>query len=169
MNRLLTAALFSVSIVSAFAQDTSPPAPVNGLGWLVGAWTGSGDITFGDHSTAITTTMSVAFDGQFLRLASVDKSNASKLTKTSMIGWEAAKGQFICYTFTNASPAARIEHGKMEGNQLVFVSDPWEAEGMKLVGRETISKVSAGKFRLIEEAKMGGKWQKEMDFVLTKK
>lgn len=165
----MTAALFLVTIVSAFAQDPSPPKEVSDLAWMVGTWSGSGNISFGGHAVAITSTMTVSFDGQFLKTVSVDESSGSKLTKTSMLGWDAAKGQYISYSFTNIAPVPRIANGKMEGGKLVMVSDPWKAEGMTAVDRETMSKISDTKCGLVIELQEGDQWDKEMDFVLTKK
>ncbi len=169
MKRLLTAVLFLVSMVSAFAQDTSPPKEVSDLGWMVGTWSGSTKIAFGGHETAINSEMTISFDGQFLKTVATDESSGSKLTKTSMIGWDVAKGEYVSYTFTNIAPAPRIEHGKMDGAKLVLVSDPWQAEGMKAVIRETVSKVSDTQYGLVMEFKNGDKWVKGVDFVLTKK
>jgi hypothetical protein len=169
MKRLLAAALFLVPMVSAFTQDMSPPKKVTELGWMVGTWSGSGKIAFGGQETAIESTMTVTFDGQFLKTVSVDKSGGFKLTKTSMLGWDAAKSEYVSYTFTNMAPKPRIAHGNMDGSKLVMVSEPWEAEGMTAVARETITNVSETKCGLIMEFKNGDKWIKGMDFVLSKK
>ena len=67
------------------------------------------------------------------------------------------------------APTARIEHGKMDGGKLVMVSEPWKAEGMTAVSRETTWKISDTKCGLLMEFKNGDKWLKEMDFVLTKR
>lgn len=166
MKCIATAALLSITTASALAQEM--PKQVADLGWMVGTWSGSGKIAFGGHETEITSTITASFDGEFLKTVSADKSAGFTLTKTAMIGWDAAKGEYLCYTFTNISPSARIEHGKLEGNKLVMVSEPWEAEGMKLVGRETISKITDSQYGLVLEAKIGDEWEKEMDFILTK-
>lgn len=168
MKRLLISAIVLVPVVSALAQDMSAPKEVRDLAWMVGTWSGSGKIAFGGHETDITSTMAVSFDGQFLKEVSSDKSSQYELTKTSMIGWDPTKKEYVSYTFTNIAPTPRIEHGNMDGNKLVMVSDPWEAEGMKLVGRETMSKISDTKCGLVIEAKISDKWEKEMDFVLTR-
>jgi hypothetical protein len=169
MKRLSTAALFLVTMVSAFAQDMSAPKEIKNLGWMVGTWSASGKIAFGGRETAITSTVTSSFDGQFLKLTSVDKSGGYTMTKTEMIGWDAAKSEYVSYTFTNMAPKARIAHGKMDGNKLVMVSEPWQAEGMTSVARETMSKISDTKFGSMLEMKSGAKWVKGMDFVLTKK
>lgn len=169
MKRSLMAALFLVPIASAYAQDMSPPKEVTELGWMVGTWSGSGKISFGGHEADITSTMTISFDGQFLKVASVDDSGGFKMTKTMMVGWDAKKSEYISYTFTNMGPKARIAHGKMEGGKLVMVSEPWEAGGMTATARETMSKVSDSKYGLTMEFKNGDKWDKGMDFVLTKK
>jgi hypothetical protein len=169
MRRLLTAALFLVPMVSAFAQDMAPPKQVTDLGWLVGSWSGSGKITFGATTMELTTKITVSFDGQFLKAVSTDEGGGFTLTKTEMTGWDAAKGEYISYTFTNIAPAARIAHGQNSGGKLMMVSDPWMAEGMTAVFRETMVKISDTKCGLILETKKGDTWDKEMDYVLTKK
>lgn len=153
----------------AVAQDLSAPKQVKDLGWMVGTWTGSGKIAFGGNETQITSESTVAFDGQFLRITSVDKSSGFAMTKTEMIGWDPGKSEYVSYTFTNIAPKARIAHGKMEGDKLVMVTEPWEAEGMTAVARETLYKVSDTKTGLTMEFKNGDKWIKGMDFVLAKK
>ncbi|HWD40397.1 MAG TPA: DUF1579 family protein [Fimbriimonas sp.] len=165
----VAAVLLSVLLVPALAQDYSPPKQIKDLGWMVGAWSGNRKITFGGHSAEITTEMTISFDGQFLKEISTDKSAGSTLTKTTMTGWDPEKSQYISYTFTNMAPTARIAHGKIDGGKLSMVSDPWEAEGFKMVGRETMSKVSDTKCNLVMELKQGDKWLKEMDFILEKK
>ena len=169
MKRLLTAALLIMPMVSVFAQDMSPPKEVKDLGWMVGTWSGSGKMAFGGHETEITTTMTVSFEGQFLRAVSTDKSAQFTTTKTTMTGWDAAKGQYTSYSFTNFAPTARIGHGKLDGSKLEMTSDPWEAEGMTAVVRETMSNISDTKCGLLMEFKNGDKWVKAMDYVLTKK
>jgi len=162
-------ALFLTPMVSAFAQDMSAPKEVKDLGWMVGTWSGSGKIAFGGQETEITSSITFSFDGQFLKAVSTDKSSGFTMTKTAMIGWDAAKSEYVSYTFTNIAPKARIAHGKMDGNKLVMVSDPWEAEGMTSVARETLSKISDTKCGSMIEMKIGDKWMTGMDFVLTKK
>jgi hypothetical protein len=168
MNRLLMAALFLLPVVSALAQDYGPPQQVKDLGWMVGTWSGSGKIAFGGHEVEITSTMTVSFDGQFLKAVSADKSAGSILTKTTMTGWEPKKSEYISYTFTNAAPTARIAHGKLNEGKLEMVSDPWEAEGFTMVARETLSKLSDTKFGMKMEYQSGDKWITGMDIVLTK-
>jgi hypothetical protein len=168
MRRLLTVALFLAPMVAVLAQDYGPPQQVKDLGWTLGTWTGSGKIAFGGHEVEITSTMTVSFDGQFLKAVSADKSAGSTLTKTTMTGWEPKKGEYISYTFTNAAPTARIAHGKLAGSTLQMISDPWEAEGFTMVARESMSKISDTKCGLVMEYQQGDKWVKGMDIVLTK-
>src|SRR5579885_1503203 len=118
MKRLLIAALFLLSVVSVFAQDYGPPKQVKALHWMVGTWSGTGKIVFGGHAVEITSTMTVSYDGQFLKEVSTDKSATSTLTKTTMTGWDPSKSEYISYSFTNAAPTARIAHGKLNGSKL---------------------------------------------------
>ena len=135
---------------------------------MLGTWSGSGKISFGGHAVDITSSLTISYEGQFLKEVSTDKSAGSTLTKTTMIGWDAKKNEYVSYTFTNMAPTARIAHGKLNGSTLVMVAEPWEAEGFTTVERETISKVSGTKLKLILEYKQGDNWVKGMDFVLTK-
>lgn len=162
------AALSLVSFLN-HGQEMSPPKQVSDLSWLVGTWAGNGKITFGGREVAIETLMTVSFDGQFLKAVSIDKSAGFKMTKTCMIGWDPLKSEYASYTFTNMAPTARIAHGKLEGDKLVMVSDPWEAEGMTTIARESMSKMPAGKSGFAMEFKKGDKWEKGVDFVLVKK
>jgi len=156
------------TMVSVFAQDLAPPQQVKDLSWMVGTWSGTGKISFGGHEVEITSTMTISFDGQFLKAVSADKSAGSTLTKTTMTGWEPAKSQYISYTFTNMAPTARIAHGALTDNKLEMISDPWDAEGFTMVSRETMSKTSDTKIGLKMEFKQGDKWISGMDFVYTK-
>lgn len=167
MKRLLTVALFFIPMAAAVAQDM--PKEVKDLGWMVGTWSASGKIAFGGQETQIDSTLTASFDGQFLKIVSSDKSSQYTLTKTAMIGWDAAKSEYVSYTFTNMAPKARIAHGKMDGNKLVMITEPWEAEGMTMVARETLSKLPDSKLGSMLEMKNGEKWLTGMDFVLTKK
>src|SRR5579862_974776 len=167
MKPLGAAALFLASIASANSQNYGPPKEVKDLGWMVGTWAASGKIAFGGHEATITSTMRVSFDGQFLRAVSIDKSAGSTLTKTTMTGWEPKENRYVSYSFTNMAPTARIAHGTLEGGKLQMVSDPWEAEGVTLVGRETTWKISDTQCDVLLEYKSGGNWVKEMDFVFT--
>ncbi|MES1147302.1 MAG: DUF1579 family protein [bacterium] len=169
MKRLLPVVILLLPMVSAFGQDIARPKEISDLAWMVGAWEGSGKIAFGGQETEITTSMTVSFDGQFLKSVSSDKSSGFTLTKTSMLGWDATKSQYVSYTFTNMAPTARIAHGKLEGGKLVMTSDPWEAEGMTAVMKETVSNVSDTKCGYKLELKTGEKWATGMDFVLNKK
>lgn len=169
MKRITTAVFCLATIASAFAQESAAPKEVKDLAWMVGTWTGSGKIAFGGQETEISSEMTASFDGQFLKTVSTDKSGGFTMTKTVMIGWDAAKSEYVSYTFTNIAPKARIAHGKMDGDKLVMVSEPWEAEGMSTVARETLSKNSDTKLGSKLEMKLGDKWQTGMDFVLTKK
>lgn len=164
---LLTATVLVVTLL-AIAQDYGPPEQVKDLGWMVGTWSGAGKIAFGGHEVDIASTMTVSFDGQFLKEVSSDKSASSTLTKTTMTGWDPKQSRFVSYTFTNAAPTARIAHGQLSGGKLEMVSEPWEAEGFTMVSRETMSKISDTKCGLKLEYKNGDKWITGMDFVLTK-
>jgi hypothetical protein len=168
MKRLLSATLLIVSIIPAFAQDLNPPKQITDLKWMVGSWSGTGQISFGGHSTPITSTYTGSFDGQFLKLTSIDTSSGSHLTKTTMMGWDANKHEYVSYTFTNMAPTARIARGTMHGSKLIMISQPWHAEGFTTVSRETMSKLSDTTFGMKLDLQTGNKWQTGMDFVLTK-
>lgn len=168
MKGFLAASLLMAPLAYVLAQDTDPPKEVKDLAWMVGSWSGKGQIAFGGHEVEITSKITASFDGQFLKTTSTDKSSGSTLTKTTMTGWDPAKNEFVSYTFTNMAPTARIAHGKLDGGKLVMVSEPWKAEGMTTVSRETMWRVSDSKWGLTIEFKQGDKWIKGMDFTLEK-
>lgn len=144
------------------------PKEIKALGWAVGTWSGKCKIAFGGRETEIATTMTVSFDGQFLKSVSKDVSAGYTLSKTTMTGWDEVKAEYVSYTFTNMAPTARIAHGKMDGKALTMVAEPWKAEGMTMVSRETLRSLTATTCSLVMEFKSGDKWVKGMDVVLTK-
>lgn len=160
--------LLSLSVIAS-TQELAPPKEISNLSWIVGTWSGSGKISFGGNETPITSTATVSIDGQFLKAVTADSSSGFTLSKTTMTSWEAAKSQYTSYSFTNIAPTARIAHGKSETDKMVMVSEPWTAEGMTAVFRESLSKVSDKKIELVLEMKMGEKWSQMLDIVLTKK
>lgn len=162
----ILALLISSSIHTA---QVTAAKEIRDLGWMVGTWSGSGKVSFGGRQMEIATTMMVSFDGHFLKTVSEDKSSGFTMTKTTMTGWDARKHQFVSYTFTNISPSARIAYGKMEGDKLTMVSEPWEAEGMTAVMRETIKKATDTQIAYSLETRRGENWSQGMNFILSKK
>lgn len=169
MTPLLALALSLPVAASAPRQEVPVPKPVADLAWMLGTWSGKGTIAFGGRETAIESTTTIGFDGQFLKLVSADASGGFTMTKTVMVGWDASKSRYDSYSFTNLAPKPRIAHGKMEGNKLVLESEPWEAEGMTAIARETMTRISPDQLGVMMEFKIGEKWAKGMDLVLGKK
>ena len=58
--------------------------------------------------------------------------------------------------------------GKLDGETLVMVSEPWEIMGQSISSRATMKKTSDTKARFVVEFKMGDAWEKATDMELTK-
>ncbi|MBS1705988.1 MAG: DUF1579 family protein [Armatimonadetes bacterium] len=167
--RMFAAVVASVAAtVPAIGQELKPLKEIENLSWMVGTWSGSGEISFGGNKVTIKTTMVVSMDGQFLKATATDESSGFKMTKMTMTEWNAAKKQYISYTFTNIGSTARVAHGTFADKSLSMISDPWEAEGMTAVMRETVTKLDTTKCGYSLELKQDNKWAKVMDFVLDR-
>lgn len=136
---------------------------------MVGQWVGKSKISFGGRETEIDSSYTVTIDGMFLKSVAADRSNGFTLVKTTMMGWDEAKKEYISYTFTNIGATARIAHGKFEGGQLVMVSEPWSSEGQTAVVRETYSKDPSGRLGVTMEFQKDGGWVKGMNLSLAHK
>lgn len=116
----------------------------------------------------VDTKMIIGYDGQFIRTESTDTANGFTLTKTELTGWDQKLGKYSSYAFTNIAPLPRTSHGDFKDDRFISVSEPWSAEEMSSVTRQTLIKISDTKIRLILELSTGKYWATEMDVTLTK-
>lgn len=164
-------ALLAVSL-SALAcpqlPDLNPPPEVKALEWMVGTWKGKSEFSFGGMDMEVSTSMACSFEGQFLKTVSTNDYGMVQMTETMYTGWDAEKGEYVSWAFTNISPVPRVERGKMEGGVATFVSEPWGIMGQDMVSRTTVQKLSPDKLKFTLEFKAGDGWEKAADMELTK-
>ena len=169
MKRALFTLLAVVSIASALAQTTDPPSQITDLKWMVGTWTGSGKFAIQGMEMDMTVTITCSIEGQFLKTVAVNDYGAIKMEETQYTGYDADKKEYFAYSFTNVSPAPRVQRGKMEGASLVMLSEPWTVMGDTMTARGTTTKVSETKMKMGLDFKNDDKWDKASEIELTKK
>ena len=170
MKRALFALFALVTIVSSgLAQSMDPPSQIADLKWMVGTWTGSGKFTFQGMEMDMTVTLTCSMEGQFLKTVAVNDYGAIKMEETQYTGYDPDKKEYFAYSFTNMSPAPRIQRGKMDGSALVMVSEPWTVMGDSMTARGTTVKESDSKMKMGLDFKNDDKWDKASEIELTKK
>ncbi len=87
------------------------------------------------------------------------------MTETMMLGYDAKKGEYVSYAFTNFAPTPRMEHGKLTGDTLVMVCDGWEVMGAVSASRATLTKVNNNELKIKLEFKTGDTWSVVTDGV----
>ena len=169
MKRALFTLLAMVPMASALAQSAEPPSQITDLNWMVGTWTGSGKFAIHGMEMDMNVTVTCSIEGQFLKTVAVNDYGAIKMEETQYTGYDAEKKEYFAYSFTNVSPAPRVQRGKLEGNSLVMLSEPWTVMGESMTARGATTKVSATKMKMGLDIKNGDKWDKASEFELTKK
>ena len=168
--RKLCVALLVVASCGLMAQlpSTEPPAEVKKFDWMIGKWKGAGSMALQGMEMSFTTEMTNSYEGQFLKSVSTIDYGMIQVTETMFTGFDPGKGEYFSYAFTNMAPKPRIEFGKLDGETLVMVSEPWEIMGQSISSRATMKKTSDTKARFVVEFKMGDAWEKATDMELTK-
>jgi hypothetical protein len=168
--RTLTLLAAVALCATSFSQvpDLNPPAELKKLDWIVGGWSGQADFNFGGMEMSVKTKMTVSYDGQFLKSVVLNDYGMLQVTETMYLGWDGTKGEYVSWAFTNLSPLPRVERGKLDGDKLVMVSEPWGVMGQDMVSRATIAKTSDTKAMFTLELKAGEGWEKATDMEMTK-
>lgn len=168
--RRLCLALFVVASSGLMAQlpSTEPSAEVKKFDWMIGKWKGSGSMALQGMEMSFTTEMTNSYEGQFLKSVSIIDYGMIQVTETMFTGYDQGKGGYFSYAFTNVSPKPRIEFGKLEGDTLMMVSDPWEIMGQSVSSRAKMKKVSDTKATFVIDFKMGETWEQASTMELTK-
>lgn len=162
MKRMLL--MVAASIVSAFCfgqvPDMAPPAEMKKFDWMIGEWTSKGNWSMpGMPEMEVASKFTAAWDGQFLKQsATSDFGGGMVMTETMYLGFDASKGEYTSYSFTNFAPTPRFEHGKLTGETLVMVCDGWDVMGTVTSSRATLTKVSNDEAKFKLEFKEGDKW-----------
>ena len=168
---IMAAASMIASICFGQVPNMQPPAEMQGFGWMVGEWMDEGTWTMeGMDPMKVATSFKAEWDGQFLKQSAVnDFSGFMKMTETMMLGYDAAKKQYVSYSFTNMAPVPRVERGTMNGQTLTMTSDPWEVMGEAHVSRATMTKVNNDELKMKLEFQVEGKWTTVMDTTYKRK
>ncbi|HWP31474.1 MAG TPA: DUF1579 family protein [Fimbriimonadales bacterium] len=175
MKNLLKSALAillpCVFVMPIFAQPSmTPPEEIRKFGWMVGEWSGKMKWLMEGMEGEMDMTLKNEFEGQFLKTTSAMDMMGEKFTEVSFMGWDASKKRYSSWTFTNFAPLPRIEHGTMDGNKLVFISEPWLVMSEEpTVSRATLTKISDKEVSFTLEFKQEEKWEKVAEGTFKKK
>lgn len=169
---VLMCALMGIT-VHGFAQEMSdqPPAELKKLEWLIGTWTGKFDWSMEGMESSVDMTWTNSWDGTFMKGVSTMDMMGMMIKETSYLAWDKGKNQYSMWTFTNFAPMPRIEHGKLEGDKVITISEPWDVgmPGGPTVSRATLIRLSANEMDFLLEFKMGDSWTKAASGRLKKK
>ena len=168
LNRMLLGVALVAAASVSLAQSFPAPKEVTNLKWMEGTWTGAGKFTMMGESQDCTVSLKNKLDGMFLFSDMTTTVGGVPMTEKSYIGWNAAKKQYDMWAFASFSTSPRIEHGKMEGNAMVFESEPWDVMGMTMISRSTMTKKSDTEVVFKLEFKEGDKWGPAMELTLKK-
>ncbi len=136
-----------------------PSAELKKLEYQIGSWTGSIKWTMPGMEGDSTMSWKCEWEGPFLKQTSSMVMGSDKVNETAYITWDASTKKYVMWTFTNMSVMPRIERGTMEGDKIVFVSDPWDlGMGEPSISRATVKKVSDKECTFLLEFKMGADW-----------
>lgn len=165
--------IFSLAVaVSALSigqvPPSEPPAELKKLDYMVGDWTSAGSFTIMGMESEMTMDIKVKWDGQFLRQETVNEVSGERMTETMFLGWDAKKSQYFSHSYTSLSAMPRVEHGKLDGEKLVMVSEPWDVMGMDMESRTMIWKTGDNAMMSME-FKMDGDWVKAGEWTLKRK
>lgn len=173
MTRFILAAALLLTTVFAAAQvpNMEPPTEMKKLDWMQGNWSGNVKMSVEGMDIEGIMTYSVAYSGQFIRASSTWDVMGMKLTDDAYMGWDAAKGKYSSYTFTNMAPTPRIEWGEVKGDVTIWTSDPWVSSpgAPPTVSRATLSRLSATEMKFVLEFKEGDTFTKVGEAVFKKK
>lgn len=169
--KIVSALIFFVMGAHAFAQEAAPgPAPeLKQLEWQLGNWEGTFKWTMPGMEGDAKMTFTTAWEGNFLKTSSVMEMAGMKFNEVSYMGWDPLKKEYISWTFTNFAAMPRIERGKLDGNKLVLVSDPWDTGMGQMISRGTTIKKSNKEASFTIEFKNGEKWDKAAEGTFKKK
>lgn len=162
MKKLMCVSTLLAFAMSLFAQapEMGPAPELKKLDWFVGKWTGTMKMTIQGSASEGEMTFVNAFDGNFIKTTSNSDMGGMTMTETSYLAWNAKTSKYVSYTFTNFAPMPRIEHGTLEGDKFVFLSEPWDVMGTTYESRATLTRKGTDQIVLLLEFKQDGKWEK---------
>lgn len=160
-----------MALANAQVPNMEPPAEIKKLDWMIGDWSGNVKMSVEGMEFEGEMVYKVGWSGQFIKMSSVWNAAGMRMTDEGFMGWDASKGKYSSYTFSNMSPVPRIEWGEMKGDALVFVSEPW-AEGSgapPTTSRATLTMKSKSEMDFLLEFNTGDTWTKVGSAVFRKK
>lgn len=148
----------------------APPKEMDHFKGMLGKWTGNMTWEMPDQpKMEFVMKMENSWDGQFMKSSNVMDMDGMKMTETMYFGWDAEKGKYKSWSFTNWAPTPRVEWGVVEGNKHVWNSEPWDGGmGEKTTTRTTMVIKDAKTVDMTLEFKMGDKFTKVMWGTLKK-
>ena len=173
MTRLFFAAALLLTSVFATAQvpNMEPPAELKKFEWMLGDWSGNVKMSMEGMELEGVMTYSMSWYGQFMKGSWVWDGMCMKMTDEGYVGWDAAKGKYSSYTFTNMSPVPRIEWGEIKGDSVIWVSEPWvtSPEAPPTISRATLTKRPGNQMKFVLEFKEGDQFTKVGEAVFKQK
>lgn len=156
---------------SAVAQEmpVEPPAELKALAWQNGDWEGTVKWSMPGMEGDSVMAFKVSFEGPFQKSVSTMEMQGMKMIETGYLAWDAAKKEFVMWTFTNFAPMPRVERGHLNKEKMVMTSDPWEVMGQTMVSRATMTKKSDKEMSFVLEFKMGDSFTKAAEGSFKKK
>lgn len=167
----LLVCLLAICSTLALGQEPNVPHPELGkLAWQIGTWEGKVKWTMPGMEGESDMSWTNVMDGNFLKSSSTMDMMGQKVTETGYLGWDAKEGRFSMWTFTNFAHMPRVEHGKLDGDTMVMISEPWDAGmGEPMVSRATVVKKGDSEMGFTLEFKQGEQWVKAAEGTFKKK
>jgi hypothetical protein len=174
MVRFGIAAFACVLALAGVAQemDMAPPKELKAVEFLLGSWSGTNKMSFGDQTmdSPGTVKSDLFLGGRFVRSLHVYEIAGMKFEGCHMLSYDTEKKKYVAWWFDQVSAQPMEMDGNFEGeNKLVMVSKPTPMPGMgNVVFRSTWVKVSAQEVRFTLEQKDGDKWSPMIQSVYKK-
>lgn len=146
------------------------PAPeLKKLEWQVGTWSGNLKWLMPGMEGEAKMDFKCVWEGNFLKSTSAMEMSGMKFNEVSFTGWDAAKKEYVSWTFTNFAALPRIERAKLDGNTMISTSEPWDTGmGQAMISRATLIKKSDKEFSMTIEFKTGEKFEKAAEGAFKK-
>lgn len=135
---------------SAQMPDMKPPKELDVLVPFLGKWAGQMEWTMGAEKMEVGMAIEYTREGKFIVGKSVMDAGGMKFTETQYIGWDAEKKKFSSHSFSNWSPAPRVEWGTMKDKSFTFISEPWDSGdggGKKVITNSTLTWLDKDSFK----------------------
>ncbi|MBA3725133.1 MAG: hypothetical protein H0W86_01460 [Armatimonadetes bacterium] len=166
-TKFIVALAALLAFALAPAQE-KPSAEMERIAWMLGDWSGKVKWSIKGMNETVDMPYKAVMEGNFMKSTSSFQMMGMSFSEMSYLCWDSAKKRYSSYTFTKFAPTPRIEHGTLEGDKMVMISEPWTVEG-PMTSRATITKKSDKEVHFLIEFKEGDKWVKTAEGTFTKK